>query len=62
MNKLEEMIDNSKTIMNSIMIPSPVISRRSPEGSRTTYNFGGLIPIEVNCQKDEIEGKEVESL
>jgi hypothetical protein len=38
------MIDNSKTVVDSIMIPSPLESRKIPE-SRTTYNFGGLIPI-----------------
>ena len=52
------MIDNTKNIMDSIMIPSPLMSRRAPEASRTTYNFGGLIPIEVqNSDHSEISGK-----
>lgn len=58
MLRLEEMIDNTKNIMDSIMIPSPLMSRRAPEASRTTYNFGGLIPIEAqNSDHSEISGK-----
>lgn len=39
------MIDNTKTVVNSIMIPSPLESRQAPVSSRTYYNFGGIIPI-----------------
>lgn len=49
-NRLEEMIDNSKTITNSIMMPSPVVTRRNPDSSRTTYDFGGLIPIQIGSK------------
>jgi hypothetical protein len=56
--RLEEMIDNTKNIMDSILVPSPLMSRRAPEASRTTYNFGGLIPIEVlYSEQSEISGK-----
>lgn len=51
MNRLEEMIDDSKPIMASIMVSSPQgkAADKRPDSSRA-YDFGGLIRIE----KDEI--------
>lgn len=41
------MIDNDKPVVNSIMFTTPAQSRRNVQASKTTYNFGGLIPLDM---------------
>lgn len=49
------MIDSTKTIVNSIMIQTPLVSRVNQKSSRM-YDFGGLITIEDKGESASVSG------